>query len=57
MCLSLAEGWWHAEWETGQFLVSGHDLACQQEVSLALTNTPPIQYYNVVDSTFSNFAG
>ena len=26
------------------FLVSGRDLACQQEVSLALTKTPPIHY-------------
>ena len=32
-----------------EFLVSGRDLACQQEVSLALTKTPPIRYYNVVD--------
>ena len=40
-----------------KFLVSGHDLACQQEVSLALTKTPPIHYYNVVDSAFSNYAG
>ena len=39
------------------FLVSGRDLACQQEVSLALTETPPIHYYNVVDSAFSNYAG
>ena len=39
------------------FLVSGRDLACQQEVSLALTKTPPIHYYNVVDSAFSNYAG
>ena len=38
-------------------LVSGHDLACQQEVSLALTKTPPIHYYNVVDSAFSNYVG
>ena len=30
-------------------MISGHDLACQQEVSLALTKTPPIHYYNVVD--------
>ena len=34
-----------------KFLVSGRDLACQQEVSLALTKTPPIHYYNAVDST------
>ena len=27
------------------FLVSGRDLPCQQEVSLALTKTPPIHYY------------
>ena len=40
-----------------KFLVSGRDLACQQEVSLALTKTPPIHYYNVVDSAFSNYAG
>ena len=39
------------------FLISGHDLACQQEVSLALTKTLPIQYYNAVDSAFSNYAG
>ena len=39
------------------FLVIGRDLACQQEVSLALTKNPPIYYYNVVDSTFSNYAG
>ena len=39
------------------FLVSGRDLACQQEVSLALTKTPPIHYYNVVDSTFNFYAG
>ena len=39
------------------FLVSVRDLACQQEVSLALTKTPPIHYYNVVDSAFSNYAG
>ena len=38
------------------FLVSGCNLACQQEVSLALTKTPPIHYYNVVDSAFSNYA-
>ena len=38
------------------FLVSGRDLACQQEVSLALTKTPPVHYYNVVDSAFSNNA-
>ena len=40
-----------------KFLVSGRDLACQQEVSLALTKTPPIHYYNVVDSAFSNYPG
>ena len=40
-----------------EFLVSGRDLTCQQEVSLALTKTPPIHYYNVVDSGFSNYAG
>ena len=40
-----------------KFLVSGRDLACQQEVSLALTKTPPIYYYNVVDSVFSNYGG
>ena len=39
------------------FLVSGRDLAGQQEVSLALTKTPPIYYYNVVDNAFSNYAG
>ena len=39
------------------FLVSRRDLACQQEVSLALTKTPPIHYSNVVDSAFSNYAG
>ena len=39
------------------FLVSGRDLACQQEVLLALTKTPPIHYYNVVDSAFSDYAG
>ena len=38
------------------FLVSGRDLACQQEVSLALTKTPPIHYYNVVDSAFNFYA-
>ena len=38
-----------------QFLVSGRDLACQQDVSLALTETPPVHYYNVVDSAFSNY--
>ena len=27
------------------FLVSGHGLACQQEISLVLTKTPPIHYY------------
>ena len=37
-----------------QFLVSGRDLACQQEVSLALTKTPPSYNYNMVDSAFSN---
>ena len=31
--------------EDFNFLVSGRDLACQQDVSLALTKTPPIQYY------------
>ena len=36
---------------------SGCDLACQQKVSLALINTLPIHYYNVVDSAFSNYAG
>ena len=40
-----------------KFLVSGRDLACLQEVSLALTKTPPIHYYNVVDSTFGTYAG
>ena len=40
-----------------EFLVSGRDLACQQEVSLALTKTSPIRYYNVVDSAFSNYVG
>ena len=40
----------------GAFLVSGRDLACQQGVSLALTKTLPIHYYNVVDSVFSNYA-
>ena len=40
-----------------KFLVSGRDLACQQQVSLALTKTPPIHYYKVVDSAFSNYAG
>ena len=39
-----------------EFLVSGRDLACQQEVSLAVTKTPPIHYYNVVDSTFNFYA-
>ena len=39
------------------FLISGLDLACQQEVSLAVTETPPIHYYNMVDSAFSNYAG
>ena len=39
------------------FLVSGRDLACQQEVSLALTKTPPIHYYNVVDSAFNFYTG
>ena len=39
------------------FLVSEHDLACQQEVSLALNKTPPIHYYNVVDSAFGNYVG
>ena len=40
------------------FLVSGRDLACQQEISLALTKTPPIHLnYNVGDSAFSNYAG
>ena len=39
-----------------EFLVSGRDLACQQEVSLALTKTPPIHYYNVVDSAFKFYA-
>ena len=39
------------------FLVSGRDLACQQEISLALTKTPPIHYYNMVDRAFSNYAG
>ena len=39
------------------FLVSRRNLACQQEVSLALTKTPPIRYYNVVDSAFSNYVG
>ena len=41
----------------GAFLVSGRDLARQQEVSSGLTKTPPIRYYNVVDSAFSNYAG
>ena len=40
-----------------KFLVSERDLACQQEVSLALIKIPPIHYYNVVDSAFSNYAG
>ena len=40
-----------------KFLVRGRDLACQQEVSLALMKTPPIHYYNVVDSVFSNYTG
>ena len=44
-------------WNPDHVLVSGCDLACQQEVSLALTKTPPIHYYNVVDSAFSNYAG
>ena len=39
------------------FLVSMRDLGCQQEVSLALTKTLPIHYYNVVDSAFSNYSG
>ena len=39
------------------FLVSGRDLACQQEVLLALTKTPPIHYYNVLDSAFNFYAG
>ena len=39
------------------FLVSGSDLACQQEVSLAQTKAPPIHYYNVVNSAFSNYGG
>ena len=26
------------------FLFSGHDLACQQEISLVLAKTPPIHY-------------
>ena len=30
---------------SNSYLVSGHDLACQQEVSLALTKTLPIHYY------------
>ena len=38
------------------FLVSGRDFACQQEVSLALTKTLPIHYYNVVDSAFNFYA-
>ena len=46
---------WNQYYST--FLVSGRDLACQQEVSLALTKAPPIHYYNVVDSAFSNYAG
>ena len=40
-----------------KFLVSGRDLACQQEVSLPLTKTPPIHYSNMEDSTFSNYQG
>ena len=39
------------------FLVSGRDLDCQQEVSLALTKTPPIHYYDMLDSVFSSYAG
>ena len=38
--------------EEKAFLVSARDLACQQEVSLALTKIPPIHYYNVVESAF-----
>ena len=36
------------------FLVSGRGLACQQEISLALSKTPPIHYGTEVDSAFSN---
>ena len=28
-----------------------------EEILLALTKTPPIQYYNVVNSAFSDYAG
>ena len=28
-----------------------------EEILLALTKTPPIHYYNVVDSAFSDYAG
>ena len=31
--------------------------SCQQEVSVALTKTPPIHYYIVVDSALCNYAG
>ena len=39
------------------FLVSGHGLACQQEISLVLAKTPPIHYWTMMDSTFNNYAG
>ena len=53
--LHLVKGLWNVFHV--KFLVSGRDLACQQEVSLALTKTSPIHYYNVVDRAFSNYAG
>ena len=39
------------------FLVSGCGLACQQEISLVLAKTPPIHYWTVMNSSFSNYAG
>ena len=61
-CTKNTEISWKAEnfyaWKKERkFLVSGRDLACQQEVSLALTKTPPIHYYNVVDRAFNFYAG
>ena len=39
------------------FLVSGHGLVCQQEISLVLAKTPPIHYWTVINSVFTNTRG
>ena len=38
------------------FLVSGHGLACQSEISLVLAKTPPIHYETIDNSMFNNYA-